>query len=330
MKVAVVGIGSVGRRHLGNLLRLGIDDIIAVSEHNRLDELSIENRRVPVCHDFGCALAGRPDAVVVANPTHLHLDYLRRAIDAGCHVYLEMPAATTATGLASVASEAARRRLVVAMGTMYRFNARLESLRRRILGGAVGKVLSVEALIGEHIADYHPGEDYRQSYTARAALGGGVLLTQIHQIDWLLWTFGTFDSVFAAGGHRTDLDLDVEDSVSYLLRGSDGASAYGHLDYLQRPKRAGITVTGMGGRLEWDLFAHKLTFQPADNTAEPEIETSPYDRNAMFVAGMADFLDSIRSGGTPRSTLEDGRRALVVVDAIKASMRSGQAEPIAP
>lgn len=330
MKIAVIGTGSIGQRHLSNLRRLGIDDLIAVSEHHRHDRVEIDGTEVVVCHDFETALAERLDAVVIANPTSLHLDYLRRAVDAGCHIFLEKPAAITADGLLAVEKAAADRGLVIAMGTMYRFNERLESLRARVLAGEIGRVLCAESVIGEHIADYHPDEDYRLSYTARADLGGGVLLTQIHQIDWLHWTFGPFASVFASGGHLSALDIDVEDSATYMLRGLDGTPAYGHLDYLQRPKRAGLSVTGTDGRLDWNLFDHTLTLQPAANDAEPEIVQGPYDRNAMFIASMLDFLECIKSGARPRSTLTDGRETLEIVDAIKASIKSGMSESIAP
>jgi predicted dehydrogenase len=330
MRIAVVGTGSIGRRHIANLRRLGIGDVLAVSEHNRHDSLTVDGATVAVCHDFGAALATGLDAVVIANPTSLHLDYLARAVEAGCHVYLEKPASTSAVGLHRVEHEAARRSLVIAMGTMYRFNARLESLRARVQRGDVGQVLCAETVIGEHIADYHPDEDYRESYTARAELGGGVLLTQIHQIDWLNWIFGPFETVFAIGGKLSDLGIDVEDTATYLLRAGDGTPAYGHLDYLQRPKRAGMTVTGTAGRLEWDLFSHALTYVAAANDAEAEVEQSDYDRNAMFFAAMDDFLNSVRRSGTPRATLADGHQALAVVDAIKASMKSGRVEGIAP
>jgi predicted dehydrogenase len=328
MRVAVVGTGSVGRRHIGNLLGLGVRDVVAVSEHNRNASLQLAGTEVAVRHDFAEVLGEAFDAVVIANPTSLHLDYLARAIDAGKHVYLEKPASTSQAGLAELEARARQRGLVVAMGTMYRFNTRLVSLRDRVRRGDVGRILSAESVIGEHIADYHPGEDYRQSYTARSELGGGVLLTQIHQIDWLNWIFGPFETAFAVGGKVSDLEIDVEDSATYLLRAADGTPAYGHLDYLQRPKRAGLTVTGTGGRLEWDLFSHSLTFTKAVNGAEPECETLDYDRNAMFVAAMEDFLTSAKNGTMPRATLEDGRRALAVVDAIKASMTNNRAERI--
>lgn len=329
MKIAVVGTGSIGRRHLQNLLDLGVRDLVAVSEYSRKTSIDVGGTSVAAVQTYDEALSADITAVVIGNPTSLHLDYLRRAVAAGKHVYLEKPAALSADGLVEIERAAAARGIVVAMGTMYRFNARLERLRERVLAGDCGLILSVETLIGEHIADYHPGEDYRQSYTARAELGGGVLLTQIHQIDWLNWIFGPFVTAFAAGGHRSDLEIDVEDSVSYLLVGAGGLPAFGQLNYLQRPKRAGLAVTGTAGRLEWDLFAHALHFTPARSEAVVETEATSYDRNAMFVAAMRDFLTCVQDGGSPRATLEDGRTALCVVDAIRDSMTTGAAERIA-
>ena len=328
MKIAVVGTGSVGRRHLANLLELGLTELIAVSEHGRKTGLEVAGVQIPVLHDYEDALKASVDAVIICNPTSMHLDYLRRAIESGKHVYLEKPASISADGLNHLIAEADGKKLIAAMGTIYRFNECLEELREKLLAGEHGAVLSVETVIGEHIADYHPGEDYRQSYTARAELGGGVLLTQIHQIDWLNWLFGPFDKVFAIGGHRSSLDIDVEDTVSYLLLSANGTPAYGHLDYLQRPKRAGITVTGTAARLEWDLFDCTLNVTPSQANAPTTTLRSAQDRNSMFVAAMKDFLDAIKKSTRPRATLADGQQALCIVDAIKASLASRNTENI--
>ena len=329
MTIAVVGTGSIGRRHLQNLLFLGNKDLIAVSEHSGKTSIDIDGTIIPALSDYEDALGADVTAVVIGNPTSLHLDYLRRALTAGKHVYLEKPASLSAEGLGDLVAQSKQQGLVVAMGTMYRFNERLEQLRDRVRSGECGTLLSVETQIGEHIADYHPDEDYRQSYTARKDLGGGVLLTQIHLLDWLNWVFGPFNKAFAVGGHRSDLEIDVEDTVSFLLESHARLPAFGHLDYLQRPKQANMRVTGTKGQLEWKLFDHSLSFTPARNDADTSVQRSPYDRNAMFVAAMQDFLSCIRDGSPPRATLEDGRAALCIVDAIRHSMITGNSEKIA-
>lgn len=326
LRAAVVGMGSAGRRHLGNLLHLGVRDVTAVSEHNRLASLTIDGTDVAVAHDYEQVLADDGiNVIVIANPTSFHLDYTARAIAANKHVYLEKPVAASAEGLAGLCDEADRRGRVVAVGTQNRFNARLDEMRARLATGDAGTLIGVRAMLGEHIADYHPGEDFRQSYTARSDLGGGVLLTQVHQIDYLNWLFGPFDTAFAVGGQRSTLEIDVEDCVSYMLRSKDGIGVQGHLDYLQRPKRVDLEVIGTTGRFEWDYFRHTLTYLPATANGVAETTATPFERNDMFVACMANFLSCVKNGGTPRAALRDGMAALRIIDAIRQSMTTGQA-----
>jgi predicted dehydrogenase len=323
LKVAVVGTGSVGRRHIENLITLGVEDVIAVSAHSRKDRYAFDGRNVPVLHSVDEVLEAGSDAVVIANPTIFHLPCLRKSVAAGCHVYLEKPAATSADGLSEIAEEAERRNLVVAMGTQNRFHERLETLREAMIDRAAGLILHVAANLGEHIADYHPGEDYRESYTARSDLGGGILLTQIHQIDYLNWIFGPFDNVSAVGGRQSDLEIDVEDNVTYMLRGPSGVPVIGHMDYLQRPKRVTIDVLGAVNSYRWDYFANRLQITPATLDAEATVIETPFDRNALFLRAMKDFLLAARSGGPPRSTLRDGIEALRIVDAIREALATG-------
>ena len=240
----------------------------------------------------------------------------------------EKPASTSADGVAELAIAAAEADVVAAVACQFRFNEMLATLRSRVLAGSVGTVLDVDAMLGEHLADYHPDEDYRTSYAARQSMGGGVLLTQIHQIDFLSWIFGPFESAFAIGGQRGDLAIDVEDSVSYLLASTSGVPVRGHLDYLQRPKRLDLVVTGTEGRLEWDYHANRLrTFDSANDT-QPETLEAPFDRNRMFLDLLADFLDAVTIGSSPRTTLADAARVLEVVDTIRRSMESGVSVPV--
>jgi predicted dehydrogenase len=328
MKVAVIGIGSVGRRHIENLLRLGMVNVVAVSENNKIPNLELSGRNVPVVHSYKEALQSKCDAVVIANPSVFHLEYARRAVLAGCHVYLEKPAATSGDGLPELIALARELRRVVAIGTQNRFNARLEDLRNRIQSGEAGMIVGVYASLGEHIADYHPNEDYRRSYTAQSALGGGVLLTQIHQLDYLNWLFGPFSRVFAVGGKRSDLEIDVEDSVSYLLSGKDDVPVAGHLNYLQRPKKVSLEVIGTRTSYQWGYFDHCLTVTPAKLASDAMVIRDPFDRNEMFMACMKDFLEAIAGGRRPRADLSDALAALRIVDAIKVSCRDNCAVEI--
>jgi predicted dehydrogenase len=326
MRVAVVGTGSVGRRHLANLVALGID-VLAVSEHRRLGELELGDARVAAVPSLDLALADA-DAVVVANPSSLHLETARRAVAAERHVLLEKPAHVTATGLAELQHEAAARGVVVAVVQQIRFHPLVARLRELVHGGDLGSLLTVEGIQGEHLADHHPDEDYRIGYAARRELGGGVLLTQIHLLDLLVWILGRPDAAFAVGGHHSDLEIDVEDTASFLLRFGDGRSAYGHVDYLRRPKHFTVAVAGERGSAAFDLHASTLHTQAGDADAAPTREHVAVARNDLFVEVLVDFFDAVHGDHAPCCPLADAIDVLRVVDAIKTSMVSGRAEPI--
>ena len=327
MRIAVVGTGSIGRRHLATLLALGEAELVAVSEHGRRDALTIGGADVPVVHHLDDAL-GDAGLVVVATPTALHRDHAAAAGGAGCHVLVEKPVGVTAEGLDEIADAADDRGLVAAAAHQFRFEPGLVMLREMIAVGALGTILTVEAHQGEHLADYHPDEDYRLGYAARRDLGGGVLRTQIHHLDALEWIVGPLTRVYAAGGHRTGLEIDVEDTVTYLFRTPEGTPVQGHLDYRQRPKRVTLAVVGSEGRVDWDHYDARLVHTPFARGADPVDHTWTYDRDARFRAQWDDVLAAVRTGARPRTPLRDGIRAVRLVEAIERSLASDAAVPV--
>ncbi len=325
MIIAVVGTGSIGRRHLTNLIALGCHEVIAVSEHQKLDTLEINGLKIPVYHDFSSLLeSDNPiDAVFICNPSSMHADYLVRSVAAGKNVYLEKPVAVDLDQIIKTKDFTSPQPVIVAVGNQFRFHPHLVSIKNKIQSGALGEILSAQAVQGEHLADYHPGEDYRQSYAARRELGGGVLLTQIHQIDYLNWLLGPFESVVAVNQEKNSLGLDVEENVSYLLRNTSGVIAYGHVDYLRRPKQAALVIAGTKGTIEWSFYDQSLKWV---GIGEDVVDTSynSQDRNQLFYDAALDFLESIEQQREPRSTLTDGINSLAIVDAIKQSIASNE------
>lgn len=321
--VAVVGTGSIGRRHLANFRELGCR-VIGVSEHRRTTSIDLDGGPIPCMPSLAHALAQGVDAVVVANPTSMHRATASEAIAAGASVYLEKPAATSGTECAELAAEARRAGVVVAVGHQLRFHPLVAGIAELLGSGVLGRILAVEANWGEHLADYHPEEDYRTSYAARRELGGGVLLTQIHLPDLLTVLFGPFRSVLAHGGHRSDLEVDVEDAVSFLARAEDETPVYAHLDYCQRPKRSFLGITGTLGRAEVDLQAQTLTFLSGTPGSTPSLQNLPVERNELFLATAADFLRSACTARPPRCDLVQATQVLDLVDSIRASMATGQ------
>ena len=184
MKFLIAGFGSIGRRHLRNLISLGQNDIVLLRSHkSTLPEDEIKD--IPVETNITDALAHHPDGVVIANPTALHLDTAIPAAEAGCAVFMEKPVTDSLDRLPELRQALTKNRGRMQMGFQFRFHPGFATLRELIDAGRIGRPLSFRAEWGEYLPGWHPWEDYRKSYSARKDLGGGVLLTLSHPLDYV-------------------------------------------------------------------------------------------------------------------------------------------------
>ncbi len=312
MRFLIAGLGSIGRRHLRNLLALGERDIVLYRTHQSTlpdDELA----EFPTETDLQRALTHyRPDAVIVANPTSHHLDVALPAARAGCHLLLEKPIAHTLNGLETFRQTVAENHVRVLVGFQFRFHPTLNAVRRWLHQGLIGTPWFVRAHWGEYLPDWHPWEDYRQSYAARADLGGGVVRTLCHPLDYLRYLLGEAQVIWAHTGNLSTLELQgVEDFAEIGLRFSGGAEASIHLDYFQRPPQHWLEIEGAAGTIRWEYASGQAVALAPDHSLLASAALPPsWERNAMFLDEMRHFLAVVRGESQPRCTLEDGIRAL--------------------
>ncbi len=324
MKFLIAGLGSIGRRHLGNLLALGERDILLYRTHaGTLPDDDLKN--FPTETDLAAALAHRPDAVIVSNPTSLHLEVAIPAAEAGCHLLLEKPITHSLEGTDELQAALRRGGGKVLVGFQFRFHPGLQCLRRLLAEGAIGRPLSARAHWGEYLPDWHPWEDYRQGYSARRDLGGGVVLTLSHPLDYLVWLLGNVARLWAFTGKLGDLDLQVEDTAEIGLRFASGALGSLHLDYSQQPPAHRLEIIGTQGTLRWNN-ADGATRLCLAREASWQVFPAPedFERNHLFQAEMRHFLEVVRGEAEPVCTLQDGLSALRLALAVHASQRQGK------
>src|SRR5262249_38907032 len=160
-----------------------------------------------------------------------------RAVDAGAHVFCEKPLAPDLTGVDALVARVERAGRFLMMGMCYRFHPGLRRVREHLAAGTVGRLLGAHLWAGQYLPDWHPWADYRQEYSARRALGGGVLLDSIHSFDTLRWVLGEPAEVTGMLAKVSDLEIDTEDLAAAIVRLANGAVVEVHVDYLQRHPR---------------------------------------------------------------------------------------------
>ncbi|MBK9600303.1 MAG: Gfo/Idh/MocA family oxidoreductase [Anaerolineales bacterium] len=334
MKFLIAGLGSIGRRHFRNLIALGEKDIVLLRTRKATlpdDELA----GYPVETDLAEALKKhKPDAMVVANPTSLHLDVAIPAAEAGCHILLEKPVSHSLDRLDLLEKAAAKSGSKILVGFQFRYHPTLNKARELIQSGALGKILTVHVHWGEYLPQWHPWEDYRQSYAARADLGGGVIVTLTHPLDYLRFLLGDVASLWSFNEHLSALELDVEDFAEIGLKFSSGAVGGVHINYFQRPGVHKLEIVGTDGTMRWDnadgilhLFKMPAPFGSySDLPPAPVTEAfSPpdgFERNQLFIAQTKHFIDIIRGDAQPICTLTDGVRALQMALAAYESQKT--------
>ena len=324
MKIMIAGLGSIGRRHFRNLLALGERDILLFRSHHRTqpdDELA----GYPVATELDAALAYRPEAVIISNPTALHLEVALPAAKQGCHIMLEKPVAASLEGISDLQAAVSESGARILIGYHFRHHPGLQYAKELLAAGGIGRPLSARAHWGEYLPGWHPWEDYRQGYSARADLGGGVVLTLSHPLDYLRWLFGEVEALWAFTAKTSDLELQVEDTAEISLRFASGLLGSLHLDYNQRPGSHWLEVIGTNGTLRWDNQNGEIRVFTGDK-GEWQAYPPPagFERNHLFLAEMRHFLEVARGNAQPCCNLEDGLRALQLALAVHASQHQGK------
>ena len=184
-------------------------------------------------------------------------------------------------------------------------------------------MVSAHVRWGEYLPGWHPWEDYRNSYSSRADLGGGVVNTLSHPLDYLHWLLGSVESINATTSNH-GLQLEVEDTADIELRFASGVLGNVHLDYMQQPGEHTLKIVGSEGTILWDNATTVTKVYTASNGAWEEVPPpTGFGRNVMFMDEMRHFIAVAKGEASPLCTLEDGITALQMAQAVYKAAQDG-------
>jgi len=309
MKFLICGLGSIGSRHLQNIESLGYSDIDLLrtgkSSLPSLEKYSKYN----VFNDLNDALNQNPDICVISNPTSLHVKTAILAAKRGCHLFVEKPISHCFDGLRELDSIVKKNKLVTLVTYQFRYHPHIKTLKDLISNHTYGKAIYCSAEWSEYLPDWHPWEDYKKSYAANMSLGGGVLLTQIHPINYLNFLFGEIKNTNIHKCNSKTLDIDVDDNADILIEFSNGVSGHVHVDFIQKPRVHKLKIVTTEGRFEWDCHANSLVFIKT-NGSTVNFDNSGFERNHMFVDMLTSFIRDVKNSKPSGFTIADSIKEL--------------------
>ena len=320
MKALVIGYGSIGKRHIENLSKLKNTEIIVCTK--RKNDKFLRQKKCKIFSSINECLKEKPDFGIIANETRFHIRYALILAKSGIHMLIEKPLSDSLRNTEKLHEIVQKKKLVVLIGCNLRFHPSVELMKNMILQGTLGKIISTNVENGSFLPDWHPNENYQTNYAARNDLGGGVVLTCIHEIDYLYWLFGDVSSVYSITGKYSELNISADDLSAIILKFKNNIIAEAHLDYFQHPSTRNCKIIGTKGTLLWDVKKNSVLFYDIKNKKwKNKSKSSNFNLNETYVRELDHFLICIKGKSKPINDLKEGIYSLKIALAIKRSSK---------
>lgn len=317
--ILLVGLGSIGTRHLKNLIALGFKRISVVT---RLGETKkgFEQCKFYKNIDDACSKQNFTIAII-ATPTSNHIDDLFKILQNKIlRIYLEKPISHSLKHIEKVKRKLELSGAYLVVGYDLHFEPGLLLMKEYIDAKKIGKVVSFISEVGQYLPDWRPGTDYRKSMSAHKSKGGGVMLDLVHEFDYINWLFGPIKSIRGKNGKISNLGIDTEDVSVNIIETTSGALGTLHLDYLQCELSRKCKVIGDKGVIIWDYSKSVVKFMSHEDRIWVMHDFSKNKRNDRFINIMETFLASSKGNSDSRLVnFHDAVKSIELVEFAKDS-----------
>ena len=319
--VLVVGVGSIGERHVRCFLATGRTRV-SICEINPALRMEVA-RKYDVEHHFSNldeALAHACTAAVIAVPAHRHIPIARQAAEASLDLLIEKPLSVTLDGIDRLRQTVARQGRVAAVAYVYRAHPALAAMKGAIESGLLGAPVELVAVAGQHFPTYRPA--YRDIYYRDRATGGGAIQDALtHLLNAGEWLVGPIDRVVADAAHQVLAGVEVEDTVHLLARQGTVLSSYA-LNQHQGPNENSMTVVCQRGTARFEYHHHRWRWMTGEDWQEQP--AASFERDTLFTRQAESFLNSIEQRAIPLCDLDEGMQTLRVNLAALESAEQGK------
>ena len=314
MKLAVVGLGSIGRRHLGNFHTVGVEHLTAWDAATEAREAAA--RQFPfatITATLEQALDG-VQGIVVCTPPSSHLALAKAGLERGAHLMVEKPLTDSIEGVAEVLKACDAKRLVVLTAYNWRYWPPMLAVEKMLAEGRIGALRAARTEYAYHLSIRFA--DYRSSYMADPERGGGCLLDESHAIDYMRWLCGEVTEVSAVVERVSGLDIRTDDIADLTVRFASGAIGNIHMNLFAWNVHSHFELMGDAGVIQWRRLESEVrVYDPKPN----RWEVYPFggQLNDMYIEEAKHFVACVRGEATPRCDGWDGLRTMAVIEAAR-------------
>ena len=330
-KVLIVGLGSIGNKHLNIVKRLLPSAELGIKRHKENKIVFSGNIKNFLSNNE--MLNFQPNISILTNPAPFHIETALQLAEINSNIFIEKPLSVTTKQVRDLISICQIKNLILQVGYNLRFSSSLQKFKEIVGSGQLGVAQEIECEAGQYLPDWRPESDYRLGVSARKELGGGVLLELSHEIDYLRWIFGEVNWVSGKLSTESDLEINVEDTARFkmgfnTINDLSGLVADVTLDFVRRTPSRFCRVYGSMANLEWNGLTGEVSIFEHNKNAWKKIYIDPNELSKTYELEWLSFIDSVNTGNKPFVTGEDGLRVIEIIEAIRIASDTGGKVPV--
>lgn len=318
----IVGCGSIGQRHIDNLISLGqknikiydTDCVLAKKISKKFNVIRLETLEFK---NVNCTL--------ICTPPNTHVNIAKKALSESSHVFIEKPLDNSLRGINNILKIAKKKSLNIFVGYVFRFDHGLQKIEKLLEQNIIGKIVSFDAYEGWYLPNWRSWQDHTKSYTGSKKLGGGIILDGSHELNYALWLIGEIKQVFSYFNSVPSLKVKAEGIAEILLISKSNSIGRIHLDFVNPKYNRHFEILGEKGSIRWNFTTKKIEIQKVGST---KFKTIKYgvDNNQMYIDEMKYVISCIlEKKKNNLITFNDAKRTLEISLAIKKSGNTGRA-----
>ena len=318
MKIAVIGSGKLGQRHLNAWSEIDGVEIVGVIARSKTRLNEVANKYEVTAYTSIQDLLADTDVDVfdICTPTHTHMELVKEAANAKKHVICEKPLALSSEEAEEMIAVCEENNVQLLVGQTLRFFPEYANARNQILNGAIGKPGVIRMVRGV------PYPDQSSWYADESKSGGLFVDLGIHDLDWLLWTFGDVKRVMAKRVKRSNETGNIEFGF-ITLKMADGTICYVELSWAETKFHASFELAGDKGMIshnhdDSNPLALQTHSQDMVDLPRSVLEKDPYHRQ------LEHFVNCLLGKEEPIVTAAEAKKALQVAQAAVQSAEEGQ------
>lgn len=297
MKVLIVGLGSIAQKHVNALRQIKPDvELIALRTGDikpSLPGISNIYHLNEVSYDVAFA--------IISNPTSKHLETIKELTSLNIPLFIEKPPLATLDGACEIVHHLKKEGIITYTAFNFRFHPVLQWLKENIKNK---RVLEVQAYCGSYLPNWRPSVDYRDVYSSKKELGGGVHLDLIHELDYITWLFGKPLAVHGYASKISNLEIDTPDIAHYWLQ-YETMNASIILNYYRKDSKRSLEV--VLDDITW--LVDLIDFRVTEPSGKILFEAVP-DVLSTYVSQMSYFLSCLETGEKPMNDLSESIETL--------------------